>query len=94
MITPDAIRCAECEAVFYPTAAFCPRCGGADVEARPLSITGVVASSTAVGDNVIAEVLLDDGVLVLARVVADELVVVGCRVRHVPADEMRFELDG
>lgn len=83
------LRCDGCGATFFPVADRCPRCASPEIELVELATTGAVESRTGGDGWAIGEIRLDDGVLVLAALDGDP--VVGDRVRHAPADVVRFE---
>ncbi|HZU72262.1 MAG TPA: hypothetical protein VE990_05770 [Acidimicrobiales bacterium] len=83
------VRCRRCVASFFPAVGRCPRCGGTGVETVDLGGEGVVEAVTRIGDEGVAEVRLDSGVLVMGAVDAE--LVIGARVRYETPDQvMRF----
>ncbi len=89
-----ATRCKQCQATFFPSSPFCRACGGDDVEAHGLAAGGVIETYTRVNDVAVADVRLDDGVLVFGRVEPTDLADIGVRVTFAPQDEIvRFEID-
>ncbi len=87
-------RCSACGATYFPTSPYCRGCGSDDVAERSLAATGVVQTWTRVGEVAVADVRLDDGVLVFGRVEPAGKIEVAARVRFAPAEEIvRFELD-
>jgi uncharacterized OB-fold protein len=84
------IRCVAGGHLAFPVADRGPVCTSRDVHEVALAAEGTVEAATGAGDVTIGEVRLDDGVLVLARVVGGGSV--GDRVRYAPEDGIvRFE---
>ena len=59
-------RCVSCGRTVFPGAVPCPLCAGA-ASFVDLPPDGVVETYTAMGSNVVGEVRLEDGTLVLGR---------------------------
>lgn len=87
-------QCSPCGATYFPTSPCCRGCGSDDVAERPLAATGAIQTWTRVGEVAVADVRLDDGVLVFGRIEPASMVEVAARVRFAPDQEIvRFELD-
>ena len=89
-VSLTGIRCDAGGHLAVPVADRCPVCTSREVAEVALGPGGVVEAATGAGPFTIGEVRLDDGVLVLARVVGGGSV--GDRVRYAPEDGIvRFE---